>query len=222
MTALRHSRTRLIGLVLLLALVVAMLLNTKFLTPQALANIGPKPFDPAQTAATLFTKAQTDVASKGKPLTEVLPAVQADIKGAATKYGAVSPAENSYVFAVTATGIVGDVTTADDIRLQITGLPAGSTVLVPTTAAINGTVLRDAMGFKFAEAPGQTQFQYVGDELKKLMQDKVVAPAGDPMKLKGKTVTVTGVIGITASPGSNTVPTAKPVNIQPVKIEVAS
>jgi len=221
-TAFWHSRTRLLGLVLLLALVVAMLLNTKFLTPQALADIGPKPFDPAQTAATLFTKAQTEVASRGKPLAEVLPALQADLKGAATTYGAVSPSENSYVFAVTATGTVGDASTADDIRLQVTGLPPGSTVLVPTTAAINGSVLRDAMGFKFAEAPGQTQFQYVGDELKKLIQTKVVAPAGDPTKLKGKQVTVTGVMSVTTSPGTNTVPAAKPVNIQPVKIEVGA
>ena len=44
---------------------------------------------------------------------------------------------------------------------------------MPLTTAINGTVLRDAMGFKFADAPGQTDYQYVGDELKKLMQAEV-------------------------------------------------
>ena len=35
-------------------------------------------------------------------------------------------------------------------------MPAQTPVLVPLSTAVNGTVIRDVMGFKFADAPGQT------------------------------------------------------------------
>ena len=214
-------RNRLIGLGALVLLIVAMVLNTKFLTPTALAGIGPKQFDPAASADELFTKAQNEVPGRAKPLAEVLPAVQADIKKAATTYQAVKPSDTSYDFAVTATGTVADSSTTDALRVTVDGLAPGSTVLVPTSTAINGTVIRDGMGFKFADAPGQTEYQYVGDEIKKLVQSKVIEPIGDPTKLKGKKVTVVGFISVLAVGGMNTVPKAKPINIQPVKLEVA-
>ena len=44
------------------------------------------------------------------------------------------------------------------------------------------------MGFKFADAPGQTEYQYVGDELKKLMLAEIKSGVSDPASLKGKKV----------------------------------
>ena len=214
-------RNRLIGGGVLIVLIVAMVFNTKFLTPTALAGIGPKQFDPAASAGDLFTKAQKDVPAQAKPLTEVLPAVQADIKKAAATYQAVKPSDTSYDFPVTVTGTVADSSTADALRLTVGGLP-GSTVLVPTSTAINGTVIRDGMGFKFADAPGQTEYQYVGDEIKKLVQSKVIEPLGAPAGLKGKKVTVVGFLSVLAVAGLNTVPKAKPVNIQPVSVQVST
>jgi predicted lipoprotein len=211
------SRFSLIAGVVLAVIVVLMVLNTRFLTPAEVAAIAPKPFDPVQSAADLWAKAQTDLAARAAPAGEVIPAFQSDVKGAAAQYDAVSPAENSYVFPVTATGTVTEASSAS-LRLQIPGVPADTPVLVPLGPALNGTVVRDGMGFKFADAPGQTQFQYVGDELKKLMQAEVQA-LGDPAALQGKTVTVVGVIGVVAT--GDTVPTAKPVNIQPVSIEAS-
>jgi predicted lipoprotein len=211
------SRFRLIAGVLLAVLVVLMVLNTRFLTPAEVAAIAPKPFDPVQTAADLWARAQTDLAAQAAPAGEVIPAVQSDVKGAAAQYNAVSPGENSYVFPVTATGTVTEASDTS-LRLQVPGVPADTPVLVPLGTALNGTVVRDVMGFKFADAPGQTQFQYVGDELKKLMQAEVQA-LGDPAALQGKTVTVVGAMSVVAT--GNTVPTAKPVNIQPVSIEAS-
>ena len=215
------TRNRLIGAGAVLILIVIMLLNTRFLTAAEVANVGPKQFDPTAAATDLFNKAQTELAGKAKPLGEVLPAVQTDIKAAAAKYGAVTPSETSYVFAVTATGTVQDESTADDLRLKVDGVDPSTPVLVPTTTAINGTVVRDYLGFKFADAPGQTEYQYVGDELKKLIQTKVIAPLGDLASLKGKKVTVVGVMNVVALAGVNAVPKPKPANIQPIKIEVA-
>ena len=55
------SRNRLIALGLIVVLVVVMILNTKFLTPEELAAAGPTKFDPAATADELFTKAKTEL-----------------------------------------------------------------------------------------------------------------------------------------------------------------
>ena len=165
------SRTRLIAGALLAVLVILMVLNTKFLTPEEVAAIAPKAFDPAQSAADIWAKAQSDLPAQAAPAGEVIPAFQSDVKGAAAKYKAVSPNENSYVFPVTVSGTVVEAS-ATALKLQVPGVPAATPVLVPLSTGLNGTVVRDLMGFKFADAPGQTQFQFVGDELKKLMTDR--------------------------------------------------
>lgn len=213
------SRNRLIGIALSVALLVVMALNTKFLTPAELAAVGPQKFDAKQSAAELFTKAQTDVPGRAGNLSEILPAIQADPKAAAAKFKAASPAEGAYVFTVTTTATVSEASAAS-LRLTGGGLPAETPVIVPLSTAINGSILRDAMGFKFADAPGQTEYQYVGDELKKLIQSQVVSKLGEPAALKGKKVTVVGVLNVldTGSPP----PKAKPVNIQPVSVKVGS
>jgi len=210
---------RLIGLGLLVILLVAMVLNTKFLTPAELAAAGPVKFDPVATAADLFAKAKTDLPGRASPLGEVVPALQDDTKSAAEEFEAGSPAEGSYVFAVTATGTVTEATNAN-LRLAVEGVPDETPILVPLTTAINGTAIRDAMGFKFADAPGQTDYQYVGDELKKLMQAEVKSSAGDPAALKGKKVTVVGAVSVVGS--GTSVPKPKPVNVQPISLQVGS
>ena len=89
-----------------------MVLSTKFLTPEELAAIAPKQFDPAQTASDLWTKAQAELPAKAQPLGQVVPAVQTDLKAAATKYKAVSPAEGAYVFPVKLDGTVEEASAA--------------------------------------------------------------------------------------------------------------
>jgi predicted lipoprotein len=100
-------------------------------------------------------------------------------------------------------------------------VPEETAVIIPLTTAINGTAVRDAMGFKFADAPGQTEYQFVGDELKKLMQEDVKSSISDPASLKGKKVSGTGVV-VVLSPSGAPPPPAKPVNVQPVTIEAGS
>ena len=210
-------RNRLVGTAVLVVLLVVMALNTKFLTPAEVAAIAPKPFDPAQTAADLWGKAQSDLPGQASPLGQVVPALQSDLKGAAATYKAVSPNENAYVFPVTVQGTVLEASDAS-LRLQVAGVPAGTPVIVPLTTAVNGTVIRDVMGFTFASAPDQTTYQYVGDELRKLMLAQLQSES--PATLQGKTVTVVGAVNVLAT--GNTVPAAKPVNVQPVSIKAAS
>ena len=211
------ARARLVGAVLLVVLVVLMALNTKFLTPSEVAAIAPKPFDPARTAADLWGRAQSELPGRAAPVAEVVPAFQSDIEGAAATYKAVSPNENAYVFPVTADGTVVDASSTA-LRLQVAGVSGDTPLLIPLTSGLNGTVVRDVVGFTFAQAPGQTQFQYVGDELRKLMAARV-GSLGDPAALKGRKVTVLGAVNVLAT--GRAVPPAKPVNIQPISIKAS-
>lgn len=214
----RLANPRLVGLVALVAVLVLMVLNTSFLTPAQVKALQPEQFNPAAEAATLFAAAEKQIPTAGAPLAELVVAIQKDPAAAAKQYGAVSAAEGSYAFLATATGTVSEAT-AESLKLTVDGIPSETTVIVPLKTAVNGTAVRDAMSFKFADAPGQTAYQYVGDELKKLMQAKV-AKLGDPTALKGKTVTVQGVVQLVVLGGPP--PAAKPVNLQPVNIEVGS
>lgn len=211
------GRNRILVAAFLVALVVAMALNTKFLTPAQLATAGPKQFDAKQTAAGLFLKAQSQLPGQAKELNQVLPAIQSSPKAAAAKFKAVSPAEGSYVFPVTTKATV-TAATPTALQVKVTGLSAETPLLIPLTTAVNGSVLRDAMGFKFADAPDQTRYQYVGDELKKLIQAQVKSTVKEPAALKGKHIKVLGVVSVLdlGSPP----PKAKPINIQPVSITV--
>ena len=213
------SRNRLIALALIVVLVIVMILNTKFLTPEELAAAGPTRFDPAATADELFTKAKTELPDKAADLGEVLTAVQDDPKAAAEKYQAAVPTEGTYIFAVKTSSNVSQASKTN-LRLEVDGAPSNTPVLVPLSTAINGTVLRDAMGFKFADAPGQTDYQYVGDELKKLIQADIAADVSDPAALEGKKVDVVGVISV-QSAGGRPPPEAKPVNVQPLTLKEA-
>lgn len=215
----RSSPVRLVGLAALVAVLVAMVLNTKFLTPEELSAALPKPFDPAETGKELFDQAKSELPGTAAPLSEVLAAVQSDPEAAAEQYDPTTPSEDTYIFAVNGTATVSKVRPGF-LELNVKG--AGQTpVLLPLTTAINGTVLRDAMGFRFADAPGQTEFQFVGDELKKLMTAEVGAGIKDPSSVEGKQVELLGVMSIT-SVGGAPPPKAKPVNVQPITLEAAS
>ena len=221
MPAKKKSRRNLfIALGLIAVLLVAMVLSTKFLTPEELTATLPKKFDPAQAANELWTKAQTEIPANAQPLGQVVPAMQKDLEAAATQYKAVSPAEGAYAFPVEFDGTVTEAS-ADSLRISVPGVPQQTAVIIPLTTAINGTAVRDGMGFKFADAPGQTEYQYVGDELKKLMQEQVKSGVSDPASLKGKKVSGSGVV-VVVSPSGAPPPPAKPVNVQPVTIEAGA
>ena len=216
----KPNRVRLIVAGLVVVLLVAMVLDTKFLTPEELAAAGPVKFDPKATATDLFGRAKAELPGQADELGEVVTALQKDPKAAAEQFQAVSPGTGTYVFAVKLVGTVSE-SAANGLRLQVPGVPSETPVQVPLGTAINGTVLRDAMGFKFADAPGQTDYQYVGDELKKLIQAEVSGAVADPAALEGRKVDVVGVLNV-VSPTGNAVPRAKPVSVQPLSLEATS
>lgn len=213
------NRVTLIVTGLIVALLVAMVLNTRFLTPEELAASLPEEFDPQATAAELFEQAQGELPGRAADLGDVVAGIQDDPVAAAEEFGATSPSEGTYVFAVTTTSTAEEVSPTA-ITLAVDGVPDETTVTVPLGTAINGTVLRDAMGFGFADAPGQTDFQYVGDELKKLVQAEIAETTPDVTALDGEDVEVVGVLSVVTTSGRG-VPPAKPVVVQPLTVKAA-
>ncbi|MFD4636265.1 DUF2291 family protein [Lentzea sp. NPDC058436] len=203
------------GPVAVLLLVVVMALDTRFLTRDEVAALAPKPFDPAASSAELWNRARGELPGTAVPLAQVVQALQTDVKAAAASFKAATPNQNAYAFPVTVEGVI---TEAGDsgARVQVDGVPAQTAVTVAAGPALNGSVVRDAMGFTFAQAPDQTRFQQVGDELRKLMTAEL-QKAGT---LAGKKVKVVGVMNVVAP--TNTVPPAKPVVVQPITVEVVS
>jgi predicted lipoprotein len=216
----KSRRNLFITLGVVVVVLIAMVLSTKFLTPEELTAVLPKQFNPQESASELWTKAQTEIPANAQPLGEVVPAMQKDLEAAATQYKAVSPAEGTYAFPVAFDGTVQEASESS-LRISVPGVPQQTAVIIPLTTAINGTAVRDAMGFKFADAPGQTEFQFVGDELKKLMQQQVKSSVSDPASLQGKKVSGSGVV-VVVSPTGSPPPPAKPVNVQPVTIEAGA
>lgn len=204
------GRGRVIGAVATVLVLVALFLDSSFLTAEELAAAGPEEFDPQQTAQELFEQVDDELLGQALPLGEVVTAVQEDLPAAARDLGATQPDDTTYVFVVRATG---RVTEANDrvVSLEVEGVPAPTPVSISVGPAVSGTVLRDALGFTFADAPTQSAFQSVGDELKTLMQGELGrTPA------RGSTVSVEGVLSITDT-GSPQSP-QRPVNIQPVSL----
>ena len=211
------TRFRVVVAGLVAVLAVLMLFNTKFLSPEEVARIAPKPFNPAESAAGLWGKAQAELPGQAAPLGEVVTAFQADVKAAAQKYKAVQPNENAYVFPVTLTGTITEAT-PNGAKLKVDGVSAETPVSMGLGPGLNGTVIRDGEGFKFAQAPGQTDFQFVGDELKKLMTAEV-DKLGDAASLAGKQVKVVGMVGVNAT--GKAIARPKPVTVQPVTVAAA-
>lgn len=194
------SIARFIPAVLAVVLLAAMLFSTKFLTAAEVEAITPKPFNAAEFVATNYDKALATVTDKGTDLTTLAPAVLADKAAAAEQYHGVNLGAGSYAFPVKATGTVKSAD-ANFIILDVANMPPGSTVRIPVGAALNGTPVRDAAGYKFADFPGQTQYQQVANEFKTKMAADVLSTL-DPAALTGKTLTVVGAYSLPGAANS--------------------
>ena len=150
---------------------VAMIASTKFFTPEELAAALPKPFDPGDGRRRAVPEGGHRAGRrKAKPLGEVVAGRPDRPEGGRGEVPGGRPERVEL-------GLPGHRHRDGDrgqrrvsLRLKVDGVPEQTPVIVPLGTAIKGTVVRDVMGFKFADAPGQTDYQYVGDELKKLMQ----------------------------------------------------
>jgi predicted lipoprotein len=202
----------LVGAAVLVAVVVAMVLGTKFVTPEEAAALNPAAFDAKVFADENFPKVVADLTEKATDITVLAPAVAKDPAVAGEQYGA-DIGSGRFAFPVKATGTVTEVD-ANFMLLSVPGLAAQEQVRVPVGAALNGTPVRDAPGtITFGDFVGQTDFQAVANEFKLKMQSEVLG-AVDPPSLTGKQITVVGAYASGGPPNSYI--------IQPVSIEEAA
>jgi predicted lipoprotein len=190
-------------------LVVAMALDTKFLSPEAAAELNPAAFNAETYAAEQFPKITASIKEKAVDLATLAPAVAQDKAAAGRQYGR-DLGSGQYAFPVKATGTATEVD-ANFIRLTVEGVPPDAAVRIPLGAAVSGTPVRDATGdITFGDFTGQTEFQNVANQFKLRIQQDVIAKI-DPASLQGKQVTVYGAWATGGPPNSYL--------IQPVAIE---
>lgn len=216
----RHRRLtpfRIGGAVALAALLVAMTLSTRFVTPDELASIGPEKFDPAQTAEDLFTEANETIPDAATPLPELLTGLQKDVAGTADDLEASRPNDTTYLFPVRGTATV-IASQQQAVEITVEGVPATTPLSLASGPAANGAVLRDALGFTFGDASNQTTYQQVGDELKALVREQIDQGTGGQIA-PGTKLDFTGIVSVTDTGMPQ--PAAKPVQIQPLTVEVA-
>lgn len=210
-------RRRLILGAALGALVVAMLLNTKFLTPEEVAAITPEEFDPAATAQELYEQTESGLIEDPHELNVVVEALAEDPEAAAEELEAFTPSAGTAAYPVTVTGVVEEAT-EDALIFASDTVSTGQTTTVPLGTAVDGNLIRDLSGFQFGDAPGQTDYQRVGNELGALMQAAAQEAVGsDPTALQGEEITVEGILSYT---GTDPDAAAKrPLIIQPLQLE---
>lgn len=204
----RRSLVLAAGLVVLL---VAMVVSTRFVTPQEAQALRPRVFEASSYVAENFPKITQTLQEKGTDLGTLAPAVVADPAAAGKEYG-VDVGSGKFAFPVKVTGTVATVDNGF-LELTVAGVPADVTVRVPVANAVSGTPIRDATGFMtFSDFPGQTDFQNVANEIKVKVLADVVGTL-DPASLKGKQVIVVGAYS-TGGPKSSFL-------VQPVSVQVA-
>ncbi len=209
-------RRYLITGVLLAALAIAMVWNTKFLTPAEVEALSPEQFDPASTAEELLSTVQSDQLGEANDLGEVAQALDDAPEEAAAEFDALTPSEGIEAYAVEVTGTVEEGT-EENLTLAGDGPLADRTVVIPLGNAIDGNLVRDVSGFKFGDAPGQTEYQQVGSELSTLLRSTAQEAVGnDPAALEGEEITVRGLLRQVGTDGDGG---ERPLIIQPLEVE---
>ncbi|GAA0259186.1 DUF2291 domain-containing protein [Cryptosporangium japonicum] len=166
-------------------------------------------FDPAEFGAETFPEIAPLIERNAVPLTELVPALEADPDAAGEKYGK-REGSSPYSFPVTAEGTGGDLN-GSLLSLVVEGLPADTQIWVQVGPAITGTSLRDATGtIKFGDFLNQVQYADAGTALNNEVRTKVLAGV-QPNTLKGTKISVVGAF---------TFLTPEVVTLTPVKFEV--
>ncbi|MEV6986338.1 DUF2291 domain-containing protein [Sphaerisporangium sp. NPDC051017] len=209
----RHGRLTLGrgSLIALALLVVAMLAGTTYRSDSAPRAEETGKFDPAGYGAQTYEpKVVPAIRQKAVDIVTLHKAIAAGADAAGTQYGN-REGTGPYSYAVTLTGTAG---AAESGLLPVTVPGVGKTrVSVQIGPAINGTALRDAVGFiKFGQFTNQVDYADAGTALNDQVKSKVLASL-DVASLKDKKITVVGAM---------TPLTADVLTITPISIEAVS
>jgi predicted lipoprotein len=184
------GRYRLIGGLVIVALIAGMALDTTIVRIGSENDVRVQKFSPEAFGAEQFPIIKQSVETRAVDAVELAKAIAADKKAAGEKYGVATSV--GPVVPVTFTGVVGERKANYNV-VAVEGLPPELTVRVQTGPALNGTDLRDATGqIEFGQFTNQIEYQDAGSAINNEVK-KVVLGGIDPAGLTGKTVTVVGV-----------------------------
>jgi predicted lipoprotein len=211
----RHRRVgvRTVLIALGVLVLVAMALDTTYKDADApKPTAGGRPaFEPAQYGAKTYPKVAATLEQKAQPLPNLVGALRDDPEAAGKQYGH-REGNSPYSFATRGEGIAGD-TKAGLMEVRVKGVPKSTRVSIQVGPALNGTSLRDAVGFiSFNQFVNQVDFADAATALNSEVKAKVLKDV-DAQDLKGKRVAFTGAF---------TALTPTVVTVTPTKLETGS
>jgi predicted lipoprotein len=209
----RRVSLRAVGIAVGVLVIAAMALDTTYKDADA-----PKPtaggraaFEPAQYGAKTYPKVVATLEQNAQPLPQLVAAMRKDPEAAGKQYGH-REGNSPYSFATRGEGIAG-ATKAGLMEVRVPGVPKSTRVSIQVGPALNGTALRDAVGFiSFNQFVNQVDFADAGTALNNQVKAKVLK-AADAQDMTGKRVAFTGAF---------TALTPSVVTITPVKLEAGS
>jgi predicted lipoprotein len=175
--------------------------------PQAAAQ---QAFDPAAFAAQTYeSQVVPELQKSAVDLSVLLPALTQDPQAAGQEYGR-RQGDGPYSYPVRGSGVAGGVRSGL-LQVTVPGAPPDTKVYVQVGPVINGTALRDAVGFiTFGQFLNQVEYADAATALNNEVKQRVLAGL-DPAALSGKTVSFVGAY---------TALTPTTVTITPVELEV--
>jgi predicted lipoprotein len=208
----RRSRARWAWPGAVVLLLVAIGFATEYRPIDAPQAATQQAFDPAAFAAQTYEpQVVPEIQRSAVDLSVLLPALAQDKEAAGQQYGR-RPGTGPYNFAVRGTGVAGNVRSGL-LPVTVPGVPDGTQVYVQVGPAINGTALRDSVGFiTFGQFLNQVEYADAATALNEAVKQRVLAGL-DPAALSGRTVSFVGAF---------TALTPTTVTITPVELQVQS
>jgi predicted lipoprotein len=209
-TLARPSKVRIAGGVIVAVVLVLLALDTTTRSDSAPRVTGRAVFDPvAYGEKTYDAKVVPEISKRAVALDELVPALKEDADAAGEKYGS-RQGSSPYNFAVTGEGTAGKVE-GNLLPVEVEGVD-GAKVNLQIGPAINGTSLRDAVGFiTFNQFVNQVDYADAATALNNQVKAKVLKGI-DPQALEGKKVAFTGAFTFL-------VPNA--ITVTPIKLETS-
>jgi predicted lipoprotein len=208
----RRPRGRWIAAAAVALLLAAIGLDTEYRSADASARAAQaQAFDPARFGAETYrSKVVPAIRSGAVELPVLLAALAADKDAAGAKYGH-RQGTGPYSFAVKGNGVAGELK-GSLLPVTVTGVPADTRVSLQVGPAINGTALRDAVGFiSFGQFLNQVEYADAATALNNELRTTLLAGLR-PAELSGRKVAFTGAF---------TFLTAGTVTITPVDLREA-
>ena len=210
MTAVKPSKVRVIGTLIVVAVLILLVLDTTTRSDNAPRVTGREVFDAAAYGEKNYdAKVVPAIEKKAVALDTLVPALKKDPDAAGKQYGS-RQGSSPYNYAVTGEGTAGKAENGL-LPVKVKGAD-GATVNVQIGPAINGTSLRDAVGFiTFNQFVNQVDYADAATALNNQVKAKVLKGL-EPASLEGKKVSFTGAF-------TSLVPNT--ITVTPIRLEVS-